>query len=238
MKGIIIIPTYNERDNIKRVIDGIFLNVSNLDILVVDDGSPDGTGKIVKEIMKRDKRVHLIERPEKMGLGTAYIEGFRYALSRGYDFVGEMDADLSHRPSDLKKLVASIKNYDMVVGSRYIKGGSVKNWPMIRRFLSRGANIYARLLTGVSIKDLTAGFVLYRRKVIETILKERIKTDGYGFQIEVKYHVYRKGFKIKEVPIQFEDRKVGRSKMDGKIIFQAFFLVLKLFYKRLKRRIQ
>ena len=237
MKGLIVIPTYNERENIERIISKICATVKEVNILVVDDNSPDGTANIVVNIVKNNKRVKLLQRADKMGLGTAYIEGFKYAIEKGYDFVGEMDADLSHQPEDLKKLILNLKKADVVVGSRYVNKGKVENWPFMRLLLSTVANVYAKLLTGIPVKDLTAGFVLYNRKVIESLPLDKIKTDGYGFQIEVKYYAYRNGFKIMEVPIKFMDRKIGKSKMNGKIINQAFFLVLKLFYRRVVRRI-
>lgn len=236
-----IIPTYNEIENIaprsggKRdphkygIIDAVHGHLPGADVLIVDDASPDGTARVVKEKMKRDKKLHLIEREGKLGLGTAYIRGFNWALEHAYDYAFEMDADFSHDPHDLPRFVAEIeKGADLVIGSRYIPGGGVVDWPPRRMFLSHYANIYARFGTGAPIKDLTAGFKCYRTEVFEHIRMNEISTDGYGFQIEIDYRVWRAGFKVKEIPIIFRDRRVGVSKLNKRIVWQALFLVPRL----------
>lgn len=229
---LVIIPTYNERENIKELIPIVLLKDSRIDILVVDDNSPDGTADVVEEIMKTTERVKLIKRPGKMGLGTAYIEGFKYALEKGYDLIIEMDADFSHNPDDLPRLIAESEHADLVIGSRYTNGISVVNWPLKRLLLSYFANLYARIVTGVPVRDLTAGFKCFRRKVLESIDLTKIHSDGYAFQIEMNFYAYEKGFKIKEIPIIFIERRAGSSKMSRKIIKEAFFLVLLLRIKK------
>lgn len=227
-KGLVIIPTYNEVENVGKVIDRVMNLKEDLDILVVDDNSTDGTRKVIKEKARNNSRINLLERPEKLGLGTAYIAGFKYAIKKDYKFAFEMDADLSHDPDDLSKFIAELKNCDFVVGSRYIDGVSVINWPMSRLLLSYFANIYAKLITGVSINDLTSGFVGYRADAIKKIDIDSIKTDGYGFQIEIKYKLHHKKLSFHEIPIIFIERRSGHSKMSKGIIWQAFWLVWKL----------
>lgn len=236
-KSLVIIPTYNEKENIEKIVNEILKQPFCPDILVVDDNSPDKTFETVKEMMKKNNRINLILREKKMGLGTAYLEGFKWGLKNNdYEYFFEIDADLSHNPFDLNKIFEHLKIYDVVIGSRYIKGISVENWPLSRILLSYFANLYARFITGLKIKDITSGFVGYRREILQKILKHKIKSDGYGFQIEVKYYAKRNKAKMKEIKIIFIDRRSGYSKMSKGIIFKAFFLVLKIgilrFYNR------
>ncbi|MFA5032437.1 MAG: polyprenol monophosphomannose synthase [bacterium] len=228
MKNLIIIPTYNEIENIEKLLATIWSFVPDINLLIVDDNSPDGTGEYIKQLSNKDSRVHIIQRSGKMGLGSAYKEGFRYAIDKGYDYIFEMDADFSHSPAELPKFIEKMKEYDLVIGSRYATGISVINWPLSRLILSSFANIYARKMTGVPIKDLTAGFKCYSRKVLENLPLNRIKSDGYGFQIETVFWAYRKKFRLYELPIIFMDRAQGTSKMSKKIVWEAFWIVLKL----------
>ncbi len=224
-RGLVIIPTYNERENIQRVIRGIFDQALPLDVLVVDDNSPDGTGEAVRELQGSDGRVHLLERPGKMGLGSAYIEGMGWALERSYDYIFEMDADLSHDPKYLPDLFWALKDTDVVLGSRYVKGVNVVNWPLSRLLLSWFANLYARVVTGLPVHDSTSGFKGFRRKVLEEVDLERVRSDGYAFQIEVTFRAWRSGFRIIEVPIIFVDRRSGVSKMSKGVIWEAVWMV-------------
>ncbi len=234
MRTLVVIPTYNERDNIEKLIQEIHRHVPEADILVVDDNSPDGTWKLVEEISRRDPRVHLIRRPGKMGLGTAYVEGFRWALERGYDVIVQMDADFSHSPEDIPRLIREIeKGADFVVGSRYKNGVNVVNWPLKRLMISYFANVYARFMTGVPIRDLTGGFKAWRREVLESIDLDRIRSNGYSFQIEMNFKAYRKGFKPSEIPIIFYERRSGKSKFSKGIILEAALMVLRLALRRL-----
>lgn len=241
MKGVVIIPTYDERENIVTrsggrrdpsrygIIDAVHENLPQADVLVIDDASPDGTAEVVKKKMRNDSRLHLLERESKLGLGTAYILGFGWALERGYDYAFEMDADFSHDPNDLPRFVAELKKgADLVIGSRYVRGGAVVDWPPKRMLLSHYANIYARFGTGAPIKDMTAGYKCYRTKVFRHIRLDDITADGYGFQIEIDYRVWRAGFCVREIPIVFRDRRVGISKLNRRIIWQALFLVPRL----------
>lgn len=242
MKALIIIPTFNEKENIDRVISEIYKNTENvvdeeIHILVVDDGSPDGTAQIVKEMQSSNQKIHIIEREKKLGLGTAYVRGFKYALENGYDYIFEMDADLSHDPKELPNFLREIKEYDLVLGSRYIKGVNVINWPLGRLLLSYFANVYTRIITGIPVKDSTGGFKCFRREVLENIDYDKIKSNGYSFQIEVNYKVWRKKFKIKEIPIIFVDRTEGESKMSKKIVREAIFMVWKLRFLSIIRKI-
>ncbi len=232
MKGIVIIPTYNEKENIRHIISKILEVEPDFEILVVDDKSPDGTGQIVKDMQKDNSRIHIIERNGKMGLGSAYVVGFKFAVQNSYDFVVQMDADFSHNPESIPQLVKRLDDYDLVIGSRYVDGISVVNWPLSRLFLSYFANIYARIVTGVPVNDLTGGFKCIKRNVLETINLDEINADGYGFQIEVNFLAHEKGFKIVEVPIIFIDRRAGTSKMSKKIIWEAFWLVWKLRFRK------
>jgi dolichol-phosphate mannosyltransferase len=232
---LVVIPTYNEKENVEKIITAVLKICKNAHVLIVDDNSPDGTAGIVKSIQKKTPRVHILEREGKFGLGTAYVEGFKYGIRERYDYIFEMDADFSHDPNDLPRFLQTIKNADLVIGSRYKSGISVVNWPITRLLLSYFANVYARLITGVPVMDLTAGFKCFRREVIESIDLDRIRSDGYGFQIEVNYWVSRKGFRIKEIPVIFVDRRSGESKMSKKIIWEAFWLVLRLRWLKLFR---
>lgn len=241
MKGVVIIPTYNERENISPrsggdrhpsrygILDAVHSYLPEADILVIDDGSPDGTADVVKERMKTDRKLFLIQRPRKMGLGTAYIRGFRWALDNGYEYAFEMDADFSHDPMDLPRFVKELENgADLVIGSRYIPGGEVVDWPKKRKSLSHYANLYARFVTSAPIKDMTAGYKCYKTKIFKEIRLDNISADGYGFQIEIDFRVWLAGFNVKEIPIVFRDRRVGVSKLNRGIVWQALFLVPQL----------
>ena len=225
---LIIIPTYNEKENLEKIITAVLNICPSSHVLVVDDNSPDGTAGAVKSIQKKTERVHLVERKGKLGLGSAYVRGFKFALERGYDLIFEMDADFSHDPSDVPRLLKAIEEADLVIGSRYKNGISVVNWPISRLFLSYFANVFARIVTGVPVMDLTAGFKCFRKEVINSLNLDSIRSDGYGFQIEVNYWVHRKGYTIKEIPVIFVDRRSGESKMSKRIIWEAFWLVLRL----------
>jgi dolichol-phosphate mannosyltransferase len=229
--GLVIIPTYNEKENIEKLIRKIFSLEKDFHILVVDDGSPDGTGGIVKGMLTEfSGRLHIEERTGKLGLGTAYIHGFKWALNHDYQYIFEMDADFSHNPVDLERLheACSTEGVDLAIGSRYIKGVNVVNWPMGRVLLSYTASMYVRFITRMDIQDTTAGFKCYRRTVLETIDLDNIKFMGYAFQIEMKFTSYKLGFKLKEVPIIFTDRQEGESKMSSNIIKEALFGVIQM----------
>jgi dolichol-phosphate mannosyltransferase len=228
VKSLIIIPTYNEIENVRKIIPDILGRYDNVDILIVDDGSPDGTGVFVEQLALESDHVKLIERAGKMGLGTAYIAGFKYALQNGYDYIFEMDADFSHDPKEIGNFLEAIKNYDLVLGSRYKTGVNVINWPMRRLMLSYFANSYTRFVTGLPVRDATGGFKCFRRKVLESIDLDSIRSNGYAFQIEMTFKAYKKGFKIIEIPIIFTDRFHGTSKMSKKIVREAVFMVWKL----------
>ena len=229
MKSLVVIPTYNEAQNIETLIERIlFLGIKDLHILVVDDNSPDGTADIVKRISQNEPQVHLLKRPQKAGLGTAYVAGFKYALQHGYDYIFEMDADFSHNPDEIPNFLKKIKNYDLVIGSRYISGVNVINWPLGRLILSVGANKYTQIITGMPIKDGTGGFKCFRREVLEAIDFVNIHSDGYSFQIEMNFKTWKRGFRICEIPIVFLDREAGSSKMSKKIIREAVWMVWKL----------
>jgi len=227
-KTVVIIPTYNESKNISRLISELLSLGKDFDILVVDDNSPDGTGHVVDGISKFHKEVNILHRPGKLGMGRAYIDGFQWALARNYKLICEMDADFSHSPSDLLRLLEGVGNCDLCIGSRYIENGGVINWQIWRQLLSRTANFYVRLVTGMPIKDATSGFKCFKRKSLESIELGNIHSQGYSFQIEMHYKVWKKGFRIKEIPIIFVDRQHGMSKMSKAIIFEAFFAVWKL----------
>jgi dolichol-phosphate mannosyltransferase len=227
-KILVIIPTYNEVGNVKKVIPQVLAQHSRIEVLVVDDNSPDGTADAVKRMMKKEGRVHLLERPAKMGLGTAYVAGFRFALQADYEFIFEMDADLSHDPKVIDHFLNSIQENDLVIGSRYIQGVNVVNWPLSRLLLSWFANLYTRLITRMPIKDATSGFKCFKRKVLETINLNEIHSDGYAFQIEMHYKAWKKGFRLKEIPIVFLERDIGVSKMSPGIIREAAWIVWKL----------
>jgi dolichol-phosphate mannosyltransferase len=227
-KSLVIIPTYNEMDNIKRLIPDILQRYGNIDVLVVDDNSPDGTGNYVASLGESNPRIKIIQREKKLGLGTAYITGFKYAIQNKYDFVFEMDADFSHDPGEIENFLSAIENNDLVLGSRYLTGVNVINWPMRRLILSYFANFYTRFITGLPIHDATGGFKCFRREVLEAINLDKIKSNGYAFQIEMTFKAWKKGFRIKEISIIFVDRVKGNSKMSKKIVREAVFMVWKL----------
>ena len=235
-RKIAIIPTYNEKENIENIIRAVFALEGGYNILVIEDGSPDGTAAIVKRLQQEfPDRLFMIERNGKLGLGTAYITGFKWCVEQGYDYIFEMDADFSHNPEDLPKLYqACADGADLAIGSRYCNGISVINWPIGRVIMSYYASVYVRTVLGMQVYDTTAGFKCYRRKVLETIDLDKVKMKGYGFQIEMKYSTYKLGFKIKEVPIIFVDRKEGTSKMSSGIFGEAFWGVLKLKMRKIK----
>ena len=228
-KTLVIVPTYNEIENVPTLLKNIFsLNIPGLDVLIIDDNSPDGTARLIKELMKNEERLFLLERPGKMGLGTAYITGFRYALEKGYDYIFEMDADMSHDPRELPNFLKAIETADVVIGSRYIKGVNVINWPLSRLMLSIFASKYTRLVTGLPLNDCTAGYKCFRREVLETIPLNEVRSNGYSFQIEMNFKAWKRGFHIVEIPIIFYDRTVGKSKMSRKIMIEAALMVWKL----------
>ena len=230
--SIVIIPTYNEIENIEKIIRAVFGLKKEFDILIIDDGSPDGTAGIVKKLIAGEfkDRLHIIERSGKLGLGTAYITGFKWALKHEYEYIFEMDADFSHDPNDLARLYAAChdEGYDVAIGSRYVSGVNVVNWPIGRVLMSYFASKYVRFVTGFKVHDTTAGFKCYKRRVLETIELDKIRFKGYAFQIEMKYTAYKIGFKIKEVPVIFVNRREGVSKMSGGIFGEAFFGVMRL----------
>ncbi|HMQ08141.1 MAG TPA: polyprenol monophosphomannose synthase [Saprospiraceae bacterium] len=236
-KSIIIIPTYNEIENISLIIPKVLAQNPDYHVLVVDDHSPDGTAQKVKQMIPGyPNRVYLIERKGKLGLGTAYIAGFHFALQNGYSWVFEMDADFSHDPADLTRLQNALTEWNchVTIGSRYVDKGGVKNWPLDRKLLSYGASLYVRLITFMNIKDPTAGFICYQTEVLKAMDLDKIRFIGYAFQIEMKYYAYQLGFRLKEVPIVFKDRVRGKSKMHGKIVFEAITGVLAMRFKALK----
>ncbi len=228
MEKLVIVPTYNERENIDPLLERLLAQPFGLDVLVVDDGSPDGTAARVESWRERSPRVHLLRRPGKMGLGSAYRDGFRYALQHGAEYVFEMDADFSHDPDAIGDFLEAAKDADVVLGSRYLHGVTVVNWPLSRLILSVGANVYTRLVTGMPVADATGGYKCFRRRALEGVPLDRVRTEGYGFQIEMSYRCWRRGFRIKEIPIVFVDRRAGISKMNRRIILEAAVLVWKL----------
>ena len=228
MKTLVIIPTYNESENIGRIVPLVLEKDVSIHVLIVDDNSPDGTGQIADEMANQDERISVIHRQSKSGLGTAYITGFKFALENGYDLVFEMDCDFSHDPKYIVEFLKAAKDVDLVLGSRYISGVNVINWPMSRLLLSYYANVYSRLVTGLPVRDATGGFKCFRREVLEAIDLDRVKSNGYSFQIEMSFRAWKKGFKIKEIPIVFEDRKVGQSKMSKRIVREAVWMVWRL----------
>ncbi len=235
MKTLVIIPTYNERENIREIVDAALAVDENIEVLVVDDNSPDGSAELVERHPSKGERVHLLSRPGKMGLGSAYIAGFQWALARPeIVHVCEMDADFSHNPEDIARFLHEIKDHDLVLGSRYLEGVTVVNWPLRRLILSLGANIYTRIVTGLPVHDATGGFKCFRREVLEAIPLERIRSDGYSFQIEMNYQAWRRGFRIHEIPIVFTDRRVGVSKMNKRIIWEAVWMVWRLRFAKLR----
>lgn len=228
MKALVILPTYNEKENIQSILSAILSIHDEIDILVVDDNSPDGTGDIVDSMISDFPRIRVIHRPEKLGLGTAYIEGFKHAIKKQYNYTFEMDADFSHDPKELPNFLKEIENADLVIGSRYIPKGKIVGWGPIRYVISMGGNLFARFVLKLPIKDCTSGFRCYKTSILKQLDLTQITSEGYGFQVEILYHCYKKGFKITEIPITFTDRVVGKSKMSKKIVFEAFKQVLKL----------
>jgi dolichol-phosphate mannosyltransferase len=228
-RALVIVPTYNERDNVERLVPAVLAQDPRLDILIVDDGSPDGTGELADALAAENPRVHVIHRATKLGLGTAYVAAFRWALAECYDYAFEMDADFSHDPSHLRDFLDAIPNADLVLGSRYRKGRvTVVNWPMSRLVLSFAANVYARAVTGMPIEDSTGGFKLFRRRVLESIDLSAVRSNGYAFQIEMTFRAWRRGFRIVEIPITFVDRTEGVSKMSKRIVREAIWMVWRL----------
>jgi len=232
MKTLIIIPTYNEFDNLRPLLQEIFSFAPAADVLIVDDNSPDGTGKLADQIHVENPQVNVLHRAGKLGLGTAYIAGFKYAVEHGYDAAFEMDADFSHDPRYLPDFLQKIENADLVIGSRYVEGGDTPNWSLLRRFISGGGNIFARFMLGIPVHDCTAGYRCYRRQVLESIELDTIESQGYAFQVELAYRVYKHGFKIVETPIIFMDRRVGKSKMSRTIFLEGFTWVIRTRFGR------
>ena len=237
LRVLVVIPTYNEAENISHLIPVVLTQGEHVDVLVVDDGSPDGTAGIVKDMQKESNRIHLIEREGKMGLGTAYVAGFRFAIKHGYDCVFEMDADFSHSPGEIPNFLAKITDHDLVIGSRYINGVRVLNWPMRRLLLSYFANVYSRIITGLPLHDATGGYKCFRRQVLESIDLDRVKSNGYAFQIEMSFKAWKKGFSLTEIPITFLDRRTGVSKMSKKIVREAMVMLWKLRFRGIFNRL-
>lgn len=238
-KKVVIIPTYNEKENIEAILRKVFSLEGDYHVLVIDDGSPDGTAAIVKDLQTAfPERLHMIERAGKLGLGTAYLTGFKWALANGYDYVFEMDADFSHDPDDLPRLYKACaeEGADLAIGSRYCNGVSVVNWPIGRIVMSYYASVYVRMVLGMKVYDTTAGFKCYSRKVLETIDLDNVQMKGYGFQVEMKYTAYKLGFKVREVPIIFINRRLGTSKMSGGIFGEAFWGVIRLKFRKIQPR--
>lgn len=227
-RTLVIIPTYNEKENIERFIPLVLEQDPSLEVLVVDDNSPDGTAGLVQAMMKSNPRIHLLQRAGKLGLGTAYIAGFKWGLARGYDYFQEIDADFSHDPRELPNFQKAIRQYDVVIGSRYKGGIRVVNWPLSRLVLSKGAALYVRIVTGLPVADPTGGFKCFRRRVLEGIDLDMVKSNGYAFQVEMSYRAWMNGFALHEIPITFADRTAGKSKMSGGIIREALVVVLML----------
>ncbi len=236
-RALVVVPTFNEAENVPRLIPRILEQAPFVEVLVVDDGSPDGTAECVREIQKNSPRVHLLVRSSKMGLGTAYVEGFRFAIRNGFDLVFEMDADFSHDPAEIPNFLRAVESADLVIGSRYTNGVRVLNWPIKRLLLSYFANVYTRFMIGLPLHDATGGFKCYRRAVLERIDLSRIRSNGYAFQIEMSFKAWKKGFVLTEIPIVFHDRRSGQSKMSRSIVYEAFFMLGKLRIQSLFRRL-
>lgn len=236
-KTLVITPTFNEAENVERLITMVLEQAETVEMLIVDDNSPDGTAAMVKRMMETNPRIHIIERQGKMGLGTAYVAGFKYAIAHKYDYVMEMDADFSHNPKDIPAFLKAIEQFDLVIGSRYCKGISVVYWPMKRLLLSYYANVYTRIITGLPLKDATGGFKCYRRETLESINLDKIKSNGYSFQIEMSFKIWRRGFNLTEIPIIFVDRDAGVSKMSRKIVYEAVYMVWVLKLRSLLGRL-
>jgi dolichol-phosphate mannosyltransferase len=238
LETLVVVPTYNERENIARLIDALLALPLDLHILVVDDNSPDGTGTFVEEWSAREPRLRALHRPEKAGLGGAYIAGFTWALANtDARYIFEMDADFSHDPQAIPEFLERIPDYDLVIGSRYASGVTVVNWPLSRLILSVSANIYTRIITGLPLHDATGGFKCFRREVLEALPLQQVRSDGYSFQIEMNFHVWKRGYRMVEIPIVFTDRLVGASKMSRRIVWEAAFMVWKLRFASIVRRI-
>jgi len=237
-RSLVVLPTYNERDNIEPIVTAILDQSPDFEVLVVDDNSPDGTGDIVDRLSQANPRVHVMHRAEKSGLGTAYIEAFEWALARDYAYIFEMDADFSHDPAAIGDFLEAAKDADIVLGSRYLHGVTVVNWPLSRLILSFSANVYTRIITGMPVVDATGGFKCFRRRALEGIRLDRVRTEGYGFQIEMSFRAWKRGFRIKEIPIVFVDRRAGISKMNRRIIIEAAWLVWKLRFLDLFGRLE
>ncbi|MBN2829260.1 MAG: polyprenol monophosphomannose synthase [Candidatus Cloacimonetes bacterium] len=233
MRTLVIIPTYNEIENAPRIVEYVLGLREDIEILIVDDNSPDGTGELMEQMKVDSPRLHLMKRAGKLGLGSAYVDGFKYALKKGYDFIVEMDADFSHNPDDILRMLNEIEHNDLVIGSRYSEGINVVNWPFKRLLLSYFASWYVRIITGMPFSDPTAGFKCYRRKLLENINFDSIISDGYSFQIEMKYRAWQKKFRIKEIPIVFTERRDGQSKMSSEIVYEAIWNVWKLRFMKL-----
>jgi dolichol-phosphate mannosyltransferase len=234
---LVVIPTYREAENITRILPEVLRQDPRIDILVVDDGSPDGTAGLVKGMMAKESRIKILERERKMGLGTAYVAGFKFALAHGYEFVFEMDADFSHDPGEIPNFLAAALTHDLVLGSRYANGIRVVNWPMNRLLLSYYANIYSRIMTGLPVHDATGGFKCFRRRVLEALDLDTVHSNGYAFQIEMSFKAWKKGFRLVEIPITFLDRAQGTSKMSKSIVYEAVFMLWKLRFRALTGRL-
>ncbi len=231
MRMLVIIPTYIESENIERLVHDVFECLPGTEILIIDDNSPDGTGEIADELAGKNQSIRVIHRPKKMGMGNAYNQGIRYAIDKGYGVVFEMDADFSHKPSDLPRLLESLGDSGLVIGSRYVDGGGTVNWGISRRLISKSGNIYARTILGIDIKDITAGFRCYNIEALKKVDLDQVKSDGYGFQVEMAYRIKQAGYGIREIPIIFEDRRAGQSKMSKDIVIEAFIRVLRMRFK-------
>ena len=229
-RSLVILPTYNERENIERIVEAVLAQAADMDVLVVDDNSPDGTGELADRLAAEHDRVHVMHRSGKLGLGTAYIQGFEWGLAREYEYLFEMDADFSHEPADLLRLRAAVAtgHGDVAVGSRWVPGGGTRNWSFLRTFISRGGSIYARLILGIPVEDLTSGFKCFSSRVLEALDLNSVGSNGYAFQVEMNYRCYQRGFRVVEVPIVFVDRRVGKSKMGTHIVTEAMLVVLRL----------
>lgn len=237
VRALVVVPTFNEAENVPRLLPRILNQAPFVEVLVVDDGSPDGTADLVRGMQQANPRVHLLVRPAKMGLGTAYVEGFKFAIRNGFDLVFEMDADFSHDPAEIPNFLRAIEEADLVIGSRYTNGVRVVNWPIKRLLLSYFANVYTRFMIGLPLHDATGGFKCYRRSVLEAIDLDRIRSNGYAFQIEMSYKAWKKGFRLTEIPIVFHDRRSGQSKMSKSIVHEAFFMLWKLRARSILRRL-
>jgi dolichol-phosphate mannosyltransferase len=236
VRTLIVIPTYNEIDNLKQLTEAVFSVVpQNVEILVVDDGSPDGTGRLADSIAQQNSRFHVLHRAKKMGLGTAYVNGFNWGLQKGFEAFIEMDADFSHHPRYLERMLQLLAQHDVVIGSRYVEGGGTLNWGLGRKILSRGGSFYSRMILGASIQDFTGGFNGWRKPVLDSVDLPTLRSDGYSFQIELKYRAFLQGFDIVEFPIIFEDRKVGKSKMSRRIVFEALGRVWGFRWRSIKK---